>query len=747
MLIKNIKALSIVALLCICGNSYAQSVSFTIKDSYTQKEIENVNYIYGNQKGQSDKRGQINFTLAKDISLILSHISYEEAIITTKQLSSSTGNIIFLEPVSAQMLLPVTVYGLKGQTPKKTVKLNHADWAQHDAGQVLQQIPGFATIKKSAAFGFDPVFRGLKVEQLNILNDGALTSAAACPNRMDPPTSQIMINQVQQIEIMKGPHSFRYGPSMGGIVNFKTAPPEFSQENKIYGRINTGYETNGEVFRTEGMIGFKSKKIQVSTAGSYSAGNDYKDGRDSSMPSDFNRTALNMNIAFKPKENHMLLVNATRNFARNTDFAALGMDLLSDDTWLVQAGYKTTSKTKWFKHWNTQLFSSFVKHSMGNQLRPTSATTLMYTDANTQTSGGRTEITVQQKRTLLFFGADAKYETIQGNRIRKILTGTMAGKVFVDSVWQNSSNIRSGIFADLYQQTGMYKISLAARIDLVNAKAGTPSASFKNQYNVLSAFDFNPSISAGISRQFTSSWFAGLWFGRGVRSASITERYINSMTVGLDAYELLGNPQLKPEANNQADLSISFKKTKTSVELNSYISFISDYISSVITTIPPRVTSAPGVRQYINIKDVRLFGFELSWLQQWGSMLVQQLSTTYVYGENKTTGKPLPEMQPFEVRFKLEGEFINKKLIPGISIRYSGNQFRNATDFGERITSEFTTADMGVKIIPVNSLHISLEAQNITNKTYREHLARYTSAGKPLYAQGRSFAVMFVYSF
>ena len=109
--------------------------------------------------------------------------------------------------------------------------MESADWVQHDAGQVLQQIPGFDAVRKSI-FGFDPVFRGFKLDQINIISDGALTTTAACPNRMDPPTSQIPINQVYEIEVIKGPHCFRYGPSVGATINFKSAVPVFSDSLK-----------------------------------------------------------------------------------------------------------------------------------------------------------------------------------------------------------------------------------------------------------------------------------------------------------------------------------------------------------------------------------------------------------------------------------------------------------------------------------------------------------------------------------
>ncbi|HEY8659757.1 MAG TPA: TonB-dependent receptor plug domain-containing protein [Hanamia sp.] len=404
-------------------NLYAQQ-TIILRDKNTQLPVTDADYQSGSQKGHSDKYGMIQLTSSDHKKLIISHISYETLELNYNDIKVAIQKgWIELTPSSAVYLNPVTLYALKGKAIQETVRLNNGDWVQHDASQVLQQIPGFSSIKKSGAFGFDPVFRGFKLDQLNILNDGALTSTAACPNRMDPPTSQVLISQVQQIEVLKGPHSFRYGPSMGAVINFKTAAPEFSNTTKPFGRITTGYESNGEIYRTEGVIGIRTKKMQITATGSYSKGHNYKDGNDSIIPAGFSRGSVGLNANIPVKSNQLLIVSATRNFARKTDFPVLMMDLLSDDTWMLQGQYKITGENTWYSQWNTQFYASFVDHSMGNKLRPASTSMQASVDATTNTKGGRTEFSLFRKKSQLFFGADMKYETANGDRFRKMLTG------------------------------------------------------------------------------------------------------------------------------------------------------------------------------------------------------------------------------------------------------------------------------------------------------------------------------------
>lgn len=740
----------VVALLLITSNvvnTYAQQ-KILLRDVKSQQPVGNANFQLGTQRGESDKNGMIQIVTTDNNSLIISHISHETVVLQPKDLLTAIQNgWIELNPSTGVYLNPVTVYALKGRATQETIKLNNGDWVQHDAGQVLQQIPGFSAIKKSGAFGFDPVFRGFKLDQLNILNDGALTSTAACPNRMDPPTSQVLVSQVQQIEILKGPHSFRYGPSMGAVINFKSVPAEFGNATIPFGRVTTGYESNGEIYRLEGVVGVRTKKIQLAATGSYSQGHNYTDGNDSIIPARFSRGSVGLTADVQVKSNQLLKVSATRNFARNTDFPTLMMDLLSDDTWMLQGQYKISGKNKWYTQWNTQLYASFVDHKMDNLLRPAAKSMEATVDAVTNTWGGRTEFTVVRKKSQLYFGADMKYETADGNRLRKMITGPMAGKVFIDTVWQNGEITRGGIFGEWHHQIFQYKLVVSGRLDAVHARASNTSAKFTNQYVENENTDINTSMSAGISRQWNNEWQAGVWLGRGVRSANLTERYINSLQIGMDPYEMLGNPQLKPEANNQADIIIGYKTDNTSLQWNGYASLVTNYISSVINpAIAPRF-GAPGVRQYINIDKASLFGFEFNWQQQWSTVLQQQFTIAYTYGKNNGTSKPLPEIAPLDFRYRLEGNVFKKKIAPYTQVRYATKQSRIADDFGEKSTPAFTTVDLGVKTELIKKLQVIFSINNLFNKTYREHLSRYIRPTLPLNSTGRSVVIMASYNF
>ncbi len=719
-----------------------------ILDLQSGQPIAGASFRTGQAKGQSDQNGTIHFASAGP-TLEITHIGYVLVKLTGTELRLALQNgTVELQPADEVLLNPVTVFAIKGKAAKDDMKLSNGEWIQHDAGQVLLQIPGFSAMRKSGAFGLDPVFRGFKLDQINVLTNGAMTSLAACPNRMDPPTSQVLVSQVEQVDILKGPHNFRFGPVSGAVINFKTAAPEFTGVSRAFGRVNTGLESNGEIFRTEGVVGMRNVKMQIAGLGSWSKGGNYTDGNDSIIPAGFQRGSAGLQADFNVRGKNVLSFSAIRSFARDVDFPTLMMDLITDDSWMVQAEYKAKPNRKTVKGWNTQVYASFVDHLMGNTLRPEAGKMAdAETAVNTTVAGGRTEWIFKTRSVELFAGLDLKHEQEDGNRVRSnVRMGPMKGKTIIDTVWQDSYITRGGMFAEWHKQLQQYKLVISGRLDAVQGDSRNPSSVFSSIYPETQKTDINPSLSIGMSRNWTRRWYSGLWLGRGLRSAGIPERFINAMQIGIDPYELLGNPQLRAEANNQADVIIGYKSAATAVQWNGFASRVTNYITGVKTNIPSRF-GAPGTRKYINLDKADLYGFEFSWTQLWLPQLQQQCTMAYTHGKNVVTGEALPQIAPFDLLYSMEAKLLNGKLLPYGQLRWVAAQKRIAQDFGEPETGEFTVISLGIKSEPLKNLQFTASVNNLFDRAYREHLSRFIRPSLPLNSTGRSLAVMVSYSF
>ncbi|NTV83285.1 MAG: TonB-dependent receptor [Bacteroidales bacterium] len=272
---------------------------------------------------------------------------------------------------------------------------------------------------------------------------------------------------------------------------------------------------------------------------------------------------------------------------------------------------------------------------------------------------------------------------------------------------------------------------------------------------------FNFSFSAGIKKQLTSLLSLSVALGRGTRSPSALERFIKLMPVQYDSYDYLGNPQLKPETNHQADISFEFLHSVLgSVSVGGFFSLITDYIIGKVippSVITPSTQGAPGVKQFSNTDLVYLTGFETSYQspsdRKWGLLINAAatygtepeavkyiLSGGQVVGEETVKNDPLPEIPPLEGSIQFSYKFFREKLIPRIKLRMVSEQNRVSQSYGEPPTPGFITAALSISYAPCKFASLVAGVENIFNTPYYEHLnRRIVGSTERLYEPGRVF--------
>ncbi len=613
-------------------------------------------------------------------------------------------------------LYPATIIALHPRAEEaETLDLDYVDQMAHDGGALLNQIAAIGSIRKSGSYGFDPVFRGFKYDQLNVVLNGAQSATAACPNRMDPPTSQMAPNMIQRIEILKGPHALRYGCSFGGTINFIPVPPRFSENPNIYGRLSGGYESNGNILRSEGRVGLSGKWVDLGLFAAWSQGDDYNTGDQKPVQADFLRGSFGAELGLKISETQLLKISATRNVARDVEFAALPMDLRDDDTWMLSADHEALFKTGNLTSWNTVVYGSFVDHQMDNLSKTLDPRMVnAETSATTRNYGGRTEGSWSFRRARLYTGMDFRIEGAEGSRIREFLMGPNAGNEVVDNAWQDGQITRSGLFAEYHLQRGGIRWVVSSRMEINHSDVSDPDPDFSNLYQGTAATRINPGISLGGTGKLSEKLSMGLWLGRAQRSGSLTEKFINYFPVGQDPYEMVGNPLLDPEVNNQADLNFQWKAQHTTVSLDLFAAYLQNFISaSIDTSLSPRLPSSPGVRRYTNVDKAFKSGFEFSWNQKLFAGLQHQFSVAYTYAQDLVLDEPLPEIAPLDLRFQLSGVYLKKRLLPSVTFRHVIEQDRISGEFGETTTPSFSLINLGITYRVSSMIGISAGVQNL----------------------------------
>lgn len=324
----------------------------------------------------------------------------------------------------------------------------------------------------------------------------------------------------------------------------------------------------------------------------------------------------------------------------------------------------------------------------------------------------------------------------------------MAGKVFQDNLWQDSQIRKTGVFANYLIPVGGTVISASGRLEVNQSKANNPAEEFVQLHDNIENTQLNPGVSLGAQRDLGKAFTLGIWAASVRRSGSLLERYINYLAVGIDPWELVGDPQIKPETNNELDLVLGYGREKISLELTLFGSYMTEYISSVKTDLKPRLATSPGVRQYVNVDEAMKTGFELNFKQKLSGSFNHSLGVAYTYGKDLILDAPLPEIAPLDLRYGIRGHFFERKLQAGFNLRHVLAQERVSEAFGEGTTPGFTLLDLDASYPIGKMLLVKGGIQNLLDENYYEHLTRPIGADKtPMYSPGRNYFVMVSFKF
>ncbi len=616
------------------------------------------------------------------------------------------------------------------------------DRLNHDAGQFLTQLSEINAVKKAGQYGMDPVLRGFKYEQLNVVIDGGLSAINACASRMDPPISQVNMNMIKEAQIYKGPYNFRFGPALGGSINFVTVEPAFLLTPTLSGQFSTGFESNGSVFKSEGSVALQSRKLVTNLFAGYQTADSYKDGNSVEVPSGFTRYNIGSKSSIRWNPHQQTTIQLTTNQARDVEFAALSMDLLYDKTWMTQLEHKSHFEKTLLRSLDFSGYASWVDHAMGTY------DLSMISKVNSQTFGARGEALFQNASSKFFTGLDFKSQNAANSENAMPMSMSSHSMARDGTSWQDSSVEQIGWFNEFQTQWGHSKLSLSYRLDLDKGEAKELSELFKTLYNDGKSENINHSFSAGFTQIVSPKISLALWSGRAQRSPSISERYINRFPQGLDNYEMLGNPNLKPETNFQTDLIFSYQDKKLTFQATGFYAYLSDYISGKINPeLPKSSMGSPGVRQYINLKQAFKAGFEFAGTYQISPHLHSTLGAAYTYAKDLKTKVPLPEIAPLELRTSLSAMLHPLEL--SAKLRFAASQNRIDPSFSELATPSFFLVDFDAKYHLFKSTVVFANVSNLFNQDYAEHLSRTlsSSTSQRLLSPGRNFGIGITKSF
>jgi len=732
--------------------TFGQNIKGRIFDSTTGEPVINasVRVVESGVMTISDKDGSFMIEAGENETLEIKHLSY-----ITKTVSVNEAKIIKLIPKSINLdEIVVKAHPLDDISHSVVITDDIKRGSQpRNVADLFNDIAGFS-IQKRSATAMEPSFRAFKYEEMNIKYDGSSKIVHACPNRMDPVTAHVIPEEVRKIEIVKGPYTVRFGQRFGATVNMVTRNNR-PDESGFHGSLESGYETNGGNLVGGANFQYLQKKFDLSVNGEYRDFGNYTDGNGVIVPSSFKTMSYSVKLGVNPAKNQRFQLDFRNKYGKDIMHAGLPMDSPKDDSYLMSADYKLEKISDKIKSFQLKSYYSSVDHLMDNSMRPNFKTLYARTPVTSNTMGGKIEIGLTPNDKLLVFaGIDAdiikrdgkKYVTVKLNPAGVPLDPPVE-KQF--NVWHDAHSQDLGVFVEgNYKLSEFLALNTGARIDYNTAGVNDPDAGFSALYNgsIDDVTDINPG--GNISLKYLKNDFQlQMAYGRGIRSANMIERYIYRFTVGSDPREYIGNPYLKPEVNNQVELSATKFFSGFLIGGGVFYSYMKNYITARVNhefALPGK----PDPKQFWNV-DAYQYGFDAHLKYDFCHGLSLNGDISYTLAQNITFDEPLAQIAPLTGHLELKWE--KSKYWLDLRSLLEAKQNRYSDSFGETETPGYYIFDLRAGIKPLKGLSIGFAALNILDKAYYNHLNfSYKNSDQNqgrVFELGRSFSTFVKYKF
>jgi iron complex outermembrane receptor protein len=625
-----------------------------------------------------------------------------------------------------------------------------------DGGEWILEVPGVTGVRMGT-HGIDPVIRGQKSNQLNVLLDGAYIFGG-CPNRMDPPSSYATPGIYDSALVIKGMQSLIYGAGgPGGTVLYERATPVFEPGQNYYGKAGAGYETNGAIWNAFADIAAGSNKAFV--RGSISAAEqteNYKDGNGDEVHSGYKTNSGNLLLGARTDGGTLVRLDLDAVRGSDIKYAGARMDAPVSDSDSYKLAIES-GKVGSFSSIKADVYRTEVYHEMDNfSLRTPPSSMWMWVPSDSVTDGARLLGDMLLADGTLTLGVDYQANDRDATRYTSGMAAAFP-TITQSYLWPGVSIEQPGIFAEYAGSlTKGNDYTVGLRVDYVDSSASkadlvamgtSPNDLYASYYGTTAQDQTDTNVSAlyrmehVLDAQTTIRW--GL--SRSVRSADATERFI-AANATMPTMIWVGNPDIEPEAHHQLDLGLNFQLRKGLLSFTTYYDDVSDYILLDRAHGQEGINLSDGAYIYRNV-DAILYGFDFDadyrWTQSWRS----RFTTAYVYANNKTDNRAIGQTPPLEGTASLE--YWQERWMLGGEMRTVAKQSRvdddpasgSGVDFG--VTPGYTVYRLYGLFKLGKQAELKYGIDNLFDKYYREHLNKPSgfdpTSSTPVYEPGRSY--------
>ncbi len=630
--------------------------------------------------------------------------------------------------------------------------------APADGGEWILDVPGVSGIRMGAK-GIDPVIRGQKYNQLNVLLDGAFVYGG-CANRMDPPTAWADAAGYDSVTVIKGVQSLLYGSGgSGGTVLFERDEPAFEDGRRFKGEAGGGYRANGEA--RDAFVDLATGSDRAFARGIVSAreAKPYKDGDGNEVHSGYKTRTGALTLGIRTEKDTLLRFDIDATRGRDTLYAGAPMDAPIEEANLYKLRMDMPTAGA-FENLRAEVYRNNVYHEMDNySLRTPASSMWMRVESDSDTTGGRLIGDLALGEGMLTLGLDVQNTDRDSTRYSNMMGMVPTAAQTQSFLWPGTQIDQTGLFAEYNGELGeasRYTASLrydhvtadATRASETPASGMSPNMLYSTYYGVTAEKQTEHNVGAlfrmvhDLSARTTVFW----GISRTVRTADATERYMAGNNM-ITMKRWIGNPELDPEVHHQLDVGANWQRRHTRASVSLYYDRVRNYILRDRAHGQDGVLSSDNAAIYRNV-DARLYGFDAEATRQWSARWRSRFTLAYVNATNTTDDRPIAQTPAPEGTASLD--YAQARWLLGVMVRATLKQTRveddpavdSGLDAGQ--TPGFAVWNVYGRWQVAKRTELKFGIDNVFDRLYAEHLNKpnaYDPGANQVNAPGRSYWV------
>jgi len=588
-----------------------------------------------------------------------------------------------------------------------------------DLGEALAKESASVNIIRRSGISNDIVIRGQKKDNIVVTVDGAKV-CGACPNRMDPPISHILSNNVDYVEINEGPFDVTEFGNLSAGVKVHTLKPTKETHGEV--ALNAG---SWDYQKGSFLLSGGGDKVRFLLSGSAEKGDQYEDGDgddfvgqiaraindgDAMLGNQYQDKYKDME-AFTKKtvmgkvywditDDQELRLGYTMNRSDDILYPNTPMDAVYDNSDIFTLGYTAKNLGEYFKKLELELYRSTVDHPMSTQFRNAGATSYMTSYLETEMVGAKLTNSFDIDNHTITAGIDASNRNWDGQYSKTTVAIPPVTTLMHKSIDDVDTKNRALFIKDKVKINDKLTLEAGARYDdtsIDTAKVGAQDRDFTDWSGYLFAtYDSDNSL----------KYFGGI--GRSVRVPDGKELYFTGS--GAMPPPVIGTDTLDAVTNHEIDLGVEKKFDNATLKAKVFYSDLSDYIAYNATN-----------KKYENV-DATLYGIDVR-----GSYFVTENfsidgSIAYQIGEKDSplvgqTDTDLPDIPPFKANIGATYAYDDTLKIEG-DIIAAAPWSRYDFDNGEHRLDGYVVFDIKATKELGSGLELSVGVDNLFDNTY-----------------------------